>query len=286
MDRHAHARQQRGTTELEMAFLRRTAPAEIKSFLSSRSSRTLLRNKLRKMALSCFCAKRTFQTYERTPLPEYEENKKKVNSIESSIGRLIRDLEAVQSNWSRLGDVLNAFASDLKSALPEGATQAIRDTAEKLSKSSEEVGTELRKYQAADSKSSSGKILHYLKEYRKRLTDCKSKSTKMENLAKDYDARRAVVEDKEKVNTPEPKLQRVRDLMYDAEMKFREAEKDVLQLQKSVINDASFVFEAAMVGLATLQADRVQFLQDKGAPFKAIRDAQLDPVLKRIDTAS
>ncbi|KAF6000647.1 hypothetical protein F1559_000518 [Cyanidiococcus yangmingshanensis] len=181
------------------------------------------------MALSCFCAKRTFQNYERTPLPEYEENKKKVNGIESSVGRLIRDLEAVQSNWCRLGDVLSAFASDLKSALPDTATQAVRDTAEKLSKSSEEVGNELRKYQAADKSSPSGKILNYLKEYRKRLADCKAKSAKMENLAKDYDARRSVVEDKERANAPEPKLQRVRDLMYDAEMKFREAEKNVLQ---------------------------------------------------------
>lgn len=237
------------------------------------------------MALSCFCAKRTFQNYERTPLPEYEENKKKVNGIESSVGRLIRDLEAVQSNWCRLGDVLSAFASDLKSALPDTATQMVRDTAEKLSKSSEEVGNELRKYQAADKSSPSGKILNYLKEYRKRLADCKAKSAKMENLAKDYDARRSVVEDKEKANAPEPKLQRVRDLMYEAEMKFREAEKNVLQLQKSVIDDAPFVFEAAMVGLATMQADRVRFLQDHDASFKAVRDAQLDDILKRIDTA-
>ncbi|BAM82511.1 hypothetical protein CYME_CMR296C [Cyanidioschyzon merolae strain 10D] len=236
------------------------------------------------MALSCFCAKRTFQSFDRTPLPEYEENKRKVNAIESSLGRLIRDLEAVQSNWVRLGDVLKAFASDLSGALPESSSENVKDTSEKLAKSSEEVGNELRQTLTAEKASPSSKILSYLKEFRKRLAECKQKSSKMENLAKDYDARRAVVDDKEKANTPEPKLQRVRDLMYEAEMKFREAEKNVLQLQKSIIDDAPFAFEAAMVGLATILADRSRLLQEKGTTFRTIRDAQLDAVLKRIDS--
>jgi len=39
-----------------------------------------------------------------------------------------------------LGDVLKAFASDLSGALPESSSENVKDTSEKLAKSSEEVG--------------------------------------------------------------------------------------------------------------------------------------------------
>ncbi|KAK4537899.1 hypothetical protein CDCA_CDCA14G3924 [Cyanidium caldarium] len=236
------------------------------------------------MALSCFCMKRTLQQYERTPMPEYDTNKKKIIALDNQLGKLIRDLEQTQNTWVRLGEQYVSFGTDAQAYAQEMEGEDVKKMAATLNTTAQEVGSKLKALHAGEAATPSGKLMALLKEFKKQVTECKSRSSRMESLAKDYDARRAVVDDKERANTPEEKMTNVRAAMSSAETKFREAEADVLQRQKNILEEAPKAAEATLVCFAATQADRVRLLQENVSALNRIRDDRLDSVTKALQS--
>jgi hypothetical protein len=236
------------------------------------------------MACSCFCWKRNFARIDRTPLKEYEENKKTVNKIETQLGKLVRFLDQFQTSWVRIGELTVLYANELQQTESQQGDSERREHADRIASLAKTISEEMRNHHLGAGEKGSTRLLQYIKEFQSRLRECRERSVRLEKLAKDYDARRAVVEDKERAKTDEKTLAPLRDLMYEAESRFREAEADVLQRQKFIITHAPTIIDASLVCFAAVESDRVRFLAEKSVDFYRIRDDQLEPMLRKIET--
>jgi hypothetical protein len=236
------------------------------------------------MACSCFCWKRNFARIDRTPIKEYEENKQKVITIEAHVGKLVRFLDQFQTSWVRIGELAVLFAKELQQTASGEGNAERREQADRIASLAQTISEEMRNHHLGEGEHGSTRLLQYIKEFQSRLRECRERSARMEKLAKDYDARRAVVSDKEQAKTEEKRLAPLRDLMYEAESRFREAEADVLQRQKFIVTHAPMITDACLVCFAAIESDRVQFLAEKSTDFYRLRDDQLRPTLRTVET--
>ncbi|KAK4533117.1 hypothetical protein CCYA_CCYA15G3974 [Cyanidiococcus yangmingshanensis] len=236
------------------------------------------------MACSCFCWKRNFARLDRTPLKEYDENKQKVVAIEGHVSKLVRSFDQFQNSWVRIGELMVLFAKELQQTTVGEGNAERREQADRIASLAQTVSEEMRNHHLGEGEHGSTRLLQYIKEFQSRLRECRERSARLEKLAKDYDARRAVVSDKEQAKTEEKKLAPLRDLMYEAESRFREAEADVLQRQKFIITHAPLITNACLICFAAIESERVQFLAEKSTDFYRLRDDQLRPTLHSIET--
>ena len=235
------------------------------------------------MVCSCFCWKRSFGKVDRTPLIEYDKNRREVNQVDARLTRLLRSLEQLHGSWVRLAESSQAFGKDAPQGVSESDGDDLKRLADKVQQLAESLRAELRQPQAGQGDAPSARLLRHIKEFKKRLKECKARSAKLERLAKDYDARRAVVDDKEKANATDKALTRVRDLMYAAESKFRDAESDVLTRQAFLLRHASTMLQACLVCYVAMQNERITLLTDKAGEYRKLQESYSKGVLQAID---
>lgn len=234
------------------------------------------------MACSCFCWKRSFASIDRTPLPEYEENRKKILTLDANLNKLLRELDQVHRTWKQLGEIIAVFGKDSTKLTEIEDDTETKTIADLLHENAESFDVEMRNHELGAHEAASSRLLQYIKEFKRRIDDYKSRAAKMEQLAKDYDARRAVTQDKENANTSDKTLSRIRDLMYEAESHFREAETDILSRQTFILKNAPVILQASLVCFASIQSERIAFLTEKSETYHTIRNQHLNTVLRQL----
>lgn len=243
------------------------------------------------MACSCFCWKRHFQrNYEQTEMPEFEGNAKKVTALESKLNKVLRELEQLESHWMKVHEVTKSFGEDMSTVCENTEDAQLKEEATQVGETCKTVQNERK----AGTQDVPNELLQKIKKYRQKIYRCRTRSTQLRKERKDYDAHRAVLQDREAAverATPKKKekrelaLRKAQDTMYDAETNFRATEREVSRLQQWLLENADLMLRAAVMCFAGMQAERVAWLSSNWGALTKISEGNAKEVLERVQAA-